>query len=92
MGTYDTIGGTPRHDPSFDHEGSCDICGHDPSDCICPECPVCGAQGDKECYIRHGLPRRAGLPPFCPFCRDDVTHVLPGNRFECLACGREWTP
>ena len=20
MGTYDTIGGTPRHDPAFDHD------------------------------------------------------------------------
>lgn len=32
MGTYDTVGGTPRHDPAFDQEYDarvCDKCGSD---------------------------------------------------------------
>ena len=32
-------------------EGPCECCGHDVTDCICPECPVCGSQGDQRCYI-----------------------------------------
>ena len=30
MGTYDTRGGSPRHDPSFDIDLPCVICGNDP--------------------------------------------------------------
>ncbi len=38
--------------------GPCDICGGNPeSDCICPECPVCSAAGDRICYISHGMIR-----------------------------------
>ena len=33
----------------------CDICGKDEDSCICPECPTCGAVGDLNCYIDHGL-------------------------------------
>ena len=33
----------------------CEVCGLDPSDCICPECSVCGATGDPACYDKHGL-------------------------------------
>jgi hypothetical protein len=32
----------------------CDICKRDPFDCICPECPVCGACGDPLCYDEKG--------------------------------------
>lgn len=28
----------------------CECCGHDPEDCICPECLVCGEQGNPKCY------------------------------------------
>ena len=28
----------------------CDTCGGDPSDCDCPECPVCGESGNPYCY------------------------------------------
>jgi hypothetical protein len=28
----------------------CDTCAHDADDCICPECPVCGETGNKNCY------------------------------------------
>jgi hypothetical protein len=31
-------------------EGPCECCGNDPADCVCPECPVCGSQGDPKCY------------------------------------------
>ena len=55
MGTYDTIGGTPRHDPMFDQDMPCEVCGRDPFYCICPVCPVCGVQGAPNCYKEHGL-------------------------------------
>ena len=31
-------------------EGPCQCCGHDPADCICPECSTCGEQGNLNCY------------------------------------------
>lgn len=31
-------------------EGPCECCGHDTTDCICPECPKCGEQGNPKCY------------------------------------------
>lgn len=55
MGTYDTIGGTPRHDPEADMEKTCDVCGKLGDDCRCSECPKCGACGDPACYVEHGL-------------------------------------
>jgi len=55
------LGVTQRHiDEAFggdDHP--CECCGHDPADCICPECPTCHEQGNPVCYdkdkggIRH---------------------------------------
>lgn len=55
MGTYDTIGGTPRHDPNFDRDDSCVVCGKDPSsNCECPECPRCNTVGDPTCAINGG--------------------------------------
>jgi len=57
MGTYDTIGGTPRHNPMFDCDPPCDICGKDPYLCTCQECPICGEQGNPCCYVEHGLKR-----------------------------------
>lgn len=33
----------------------CEVCGADPSRCVCPECPVCGVVGDPACYPGHGL-------------------------------------
>jgi hypothetical protein len=41
--------------PPYDDEHPCEVCGKMPEDCICPECPECGAQGDPECYGKHGL-------------------------------------
>ena len=37
-------------DEAYGSEGPCECCGNDPADCICPECPTCGAQGDSRCY------------------------------------------
>jgi hypothetical protein len=36
----------------------CDMCGLDvdSEECICEECPVCGAYGDPYCYEHHGMP------------------------------------
>ena len=59
MGTYDTRGGAPRHDPAADVFPACDICGHEAGHCICPECPVCGTQGDPKCYGEHFQPQQS---------------------------------
>lgn len=62
MGTYDTIGGTPRHDPNFEYDPPCDICGKDPGGgpfgCECPECPICGEIGNPKCYVDHNLRKK----------------------------------
>lgn len=55
MGTYDTLGGTPRHDPMFDNDGWCEICKRCGDACVCPECKVCGVHGDPRCYVQHGM-------------------------------------
>ena len=41
--------------PGNQPEGPCEVCGLPVDDCICPECPECGCQGDPECYDKHGL-------------------------------------
>lgn len=41
----------------WDEEYPCEVCGEFPDDCICPECPKCGAHGDPYCYPTHGLHR-----------------------------------
>lgn len=33
----------------------CEVCGKDIDDCVCPECDVCGTQGDPKCYTEHGM-------------------------------------
>jgi hypothetical protein len=38
-----------------EEEHACAICGRDAASCICPECPVCGTQGDPYCYQHHGI-------------------------------------
>lgn len=34
-------------------EPGCALCVRSVDDCICPECPVCGAAGDPACYGPH---------------------------------------
>lgn len=41
--------GTPADEPC-----QCAVC-YLIDDCVCPECPTCGAQGDPKCYESHGL-------------------------------------
>jgi hypothetical protein len=54
MGTYDTRGGTPRHDPMFDEFPPCEVCGLDPAlGCQCPECPICNEVANPNCYGVH---------------------------------------
>lgn len=36
--------------PWNQEEGPCAVCGSAVDHCICPVCPVCGAQGDPACY------------------------------------------
>ena len=31
-------------------EGPCAVCANGVEDCCCPECPVCGEQGNPKCY------------------------------------------
>jgi hypothetical protein len=38
-------------------EGPCEVCGTDPANCNCPECPTCGEWGNPDCYVNHGLTR-----------------------------------
>lgn len=39
-----------------DDDGPCAVCCNDVTDCVCPECPVCGSMGDPKCYSEpHGL-------------------------------------
>lgn len=59
MGTYDTIGGTPRYNTDFDIEPPCDICTRPclkckkPSkDCECEE----GPNWDNKCPPRMRMP------------------------------------
>ena len=49
---------------SLGAEGPCDVCRKPVDLCICPECCVCGGQGDLRCYdggypdgMLHGLKR-----------------------------------
>lgn len=73
MGTYDTRGGAPLHDPAADHEGACELCGFAAADCICPTCPICGTQGDKNCVANHGL--RLTYHEFMERVHSDVCHI-----------------
>jgi hypothetical protein len=44
-------GCTLRHiEEAYGDEGPCECCGHDPADCICPECPECHEVGNEDCY------------------------------------------
>lgn len=48
----------------------CFVCGRDPDgDCICPECPTCGAFGDSHCY--HEFLQSAGHD-LCHICLKPV--------------------
>ena len=31
-------------------DGPCSVCYRSCEDCVCPECPTCGVQGDPACY------------------------------------------
>ena len=37
----------------FSNQSPCDICNHDPANCVCPECEVCGVAGDPSCINNH---------------------------------------
>ena len=39
----------------FGDEGPCQCCGHDPADCICPECGACHETGNPRCYKEHAM-------------------------------------
>jgi hypothetical protein len=40
--------------PPDDHlDPGCEVCGVSVSNCECPECPVCGEQGNPDCLGKH---------------------------------------
>lgn len=39
----------------------CDVCGQLDDECVCPECPLCGEVGDRECYDDLNNEKRHGL-------------------------------
>ena len=45
--------------PPDDDDPFCAVCGGrvDLDQCVCPECPICGAVGDRYCYDFHALTR-----------------------------------
>jgi len=72
----------PRN-PFETDDGPCRICGKAVDDCICPECPTCGGQGDPMCYREKGHPFRLSMPQVIahqcrrvssPSCATDVWH------------------
>lgn len=57
-------------------EQPCAVCGQWPDNCICPECSVCGVQGDPICYD-------SGID--CSWCgRREPNH---GEGFAASWCG-----
>ena len=36
--------------PGDEPDPPCEVCGQSPDDCICPECRVCHAHGNPDCY------------------------------------------
>lgn len=52
----------PRNPFETADEGPCIICGKSVVDCICPECPTCGSQGDPKCYREKDHPLRLSMP------------------------------
>lgn len=43
------------HSVPGDEEFPCEVCGNMADVCICPECTVCGEQGNPNCYVEHGM-------------------------------------
>jgi hypothetical protein len=39
----------------------CAVCAMDVADCCCPECPVCGENGNPQCYETSNGDKRHGL-------------------------------
>ncbi len=49
-------GCTQRHiDEAAGVDAPCAVCALPAEDCVCPECHVCGQQGDPDCYSTAGL-------------------------------------
>ena len=57
----------------------CEVCGGDPTDCDCPECPVCGEAGNPACEINRGklaeIPHVAALDLIDALPVDDLYGV-----------------
>lgn len=37
----------------YDKFYPCHVCGNFDTDCICPDCPICGEYGNPRCYPAH---------------------------------------
>jgi len=58
--------------PEYDHEDPCAICGHFADSCTCPECVVCGTQGDPGCINYHMPWQRWFEHAIYPEAKDDT--------------------
>jgi hypothetical protein len=85
MGAYETIGGTPQHDPTADRSEVCDICSVHPLKCICPPCPTCQAIG----CVEHAPMRMKSYPRAREECLTNGTHLWGEGALTgvCLRCG-----
>jgi len=81
-------------------EPPCAVCDRPLDECLCPECPVCGAVGDPACVEQHGLPKPSercpkceknpALPPHsCPFQEDIHNDPNPEYCACCDGCRQE---
>ena len=84
------------HSPD-DDEWPCHICGNNTSDCQCPICPTCLAQGDPACIGVHApatLWQVRSLSPPPP--RRRATHALRRGMIMAgpveVVCQGDWNP
>ena len=84
MGTYDTIGGTPRHDPAFDRNPPdvCIECEIDPDDC--PGEDHCGLVRLARSQI--GAQERAGDQPAAVIVNDILYDAFKTSATAGIGC------
>jgi hypothetical protein len=73
----------------YDDDPPCEICGCDPAECECEECPACGEAGRRACIAEHSLaPARVVV-----WSSGDIANTVTGlNHPDAEAIGllRKW--
>ena len=82
--------GVTGREPEITGEwGPCECCGCDPADCLCPECPVCGEQGNPACYLVQGGEKNHNLEynteQLIGQCKMRIADMKENLRYEELA-------